>query len=499
MPSDSERPAAARRLHPLSLLFGIGSAARSLVVPGLALLLFARGDSFQPWLMLFFIPVVASYVKRYLTYRYRLAAAELVIRDGLLTTNERHIPYAKIQNIDLIQNPLHRLFKVGVVRLETGSGGAPEAMIRVLSIEAVEEMRARVFRDAGTRAAEPRLASPSLVRLSTRELVIHGLISNRGMVVVAAGLGLLSQSGFFSGEFDRRVEALFKGADWQPQFASGMRGVALVALGVATLIGILLILRLLSVVLSIVKFHGFTLQRHGDDLRAEYGLLTRVSATIPRHRIQLLSVRASRMHRWFRRVSVQVETAGGGGAGQEGTGGERKLWLAPILPRAELPRLVGDVLEGIDIESLDWQPIAARAWRRRFKPALVPVAIVTGVSTWALGFWGLALAVPGVALAYLLSRRWAENTGYALTPDAIVFKSGWWGRNTSAVRLSKIQALSLTQSPFDRRHGMAGVEVDTAGGGLAGHRVAIPYLEEAIARQIQDRLYQAVGATAFRW
>ena len=44
----------------------------------------------------------------------------------------------------------------------------------------------------------------------------------------------------------------------------------------------LVALRALSVIWTIVKYHGFRLRALGDDLRADYGLLTRVSATIPR-------------------------------------------------------------------------------------------------------------------------------------------------------------------------------------------------------------------------
>ena len=59
----------------------------------------------------------AAALFRYWSYRYRLDHDELVVRQGVLFRNERHIPYARVQNIDLVQNPLHRLFGVAEVRL----------------------------------------------------------------------------------------------------------------------------------------------------------------------------------------------------------------------------------------------------------------------------------------------------------------------------------------------------------------------------------------------
>ena len=73
---------------------------------------------------------------------------ELVITSGLIFRNERHVPYGRIQNIDAVQNLLHRLLRVVEVRVETGGGDEPEARMRVLPLAALEEMRERVVRRA---------------------------------------------------------------------------------------------------------------------------------------------------------------------------------------------------------------------------------------------------------------------------------------------------------------------------------------------------------------
>jgi membrane protein YdbS with pleckstrin-like domain len=72
-------------------------------------------------------------------------------------------------------------------------------------------------------------------------------------------------------------------------------------------------------------------------------------------------------------------------------------------------------------------------------------------------------------------------------------------RKLSVARLSKIQTVSLGESPFDRRYRMAGVRVDTAGAGAASHRVHIPYLDRSVARRLFDSLGTAAARTAFRW
>ena len=59
------------------------------------------------------------------------------------------------------------------------------------------------------------------------------------------------------------------------------------------LVTFLLLTRIFSVTWALIRLHDFRLTQQGDDLRAEYGLLTRVAATIPRRRIQTITIRES--------------------------------------------------------------------------------------------------------------------------------------------------------------------------------------------------------------
>ena len=62
-----------------------------------------------------------------------------------------------------------------------------------------------------------------------------------------------------------------------------------------------------------------------------------------------------------------------------------------------------------------------------------------------------------------------------------------------------MQVLALRESPFDRRHEMASVRVDTAGAGRTGHRLELRYLGFEAARAVHERLAHEAGSTSFRW
>ena len=208
------------RLHPASFLFSIGARLRQQALP-IIVLLFSAGSvgiGWQVWLLLALVPYTLVAVARTLTFRYRYDEHELVIRTGLVARNERHVPYARIQNVDGVQTVFHRLLKVVDVKVQTAGGNEPEATMSVLPVAAFEQMRQRVFEgrsqaqleptaeaEAGDVPAAPR--AKTLLALSPKDLLTYGFVEGRGMVVIAAVFGLVWEFGMadsFVPSFERR-------------------------------------------------------------------------------------------------------------------------------------------------------------------------------------------------------------------------------------------------------------------------------------------------------
>jgi putative membrane protein len=501
MPSD---PGRTQRLHPLSLLFSIGSAARGLLLPGIAVLFFSGGSNYEFWLMIFFIPAAISAVVKYVAYSYRLGDDEMMVREGVLTRNERHIPYARIQNVNLVQNPFHRMFGVAEVHLETASGSKPEAIIRVLSLSSIDTIRDLVFRerDAGTPGDAVKIEegeATRLLELPASELILLGLISNRGMAVIAAIMGLLWQFDLWGLDWGRV-------ADEAPRLkekiglSAAPSAVTSILFGLALLVVGVILMKALSVIWSLFRFHGFTLSRRGRDLRARYGLFTRYTATIPTHRIQLLSSRTTPLHRLFHRSGILAETAGGGtGNDAEEQRETHRLWLAPILDASKVETFQKELLPEADLEQAEWTQLPRRAIRRVRNRGFILTVLATIGSVVALGGWGFAIGAVCAGWSVLHARQWWKHAAWAVTPHAVAYKSGWWTRRTSVVRFAKIQTVSVSSTPFDRRLGMARLQVDTAGAGKAGHRLSIPFLPFDAAAGLHGRLAAEAARVGFRW
>ena len=524
-------PPSDRPLHPLSFVFAMFAHGRQLLVPGL-LVLFAGargGEDWQIWAMALFIPLTISAIVRVRLFRYRLGPDEVVIRSGVFFRQERHIPYHRIQNVDAIQNVVHRMLGVIDVRLETAGGEEPEAHLSVVSVAAFEELRESVKAGrsrvpagvaAGDAAAAERAAAGlstddtlapadaaaaragvELLRLPARELALCGLIQGRGLLAVGALFGILWEIGLL----DRVTSAIFGSQAAgggvvrqivKAMFGQGVPQPAKIAWTLAAFAALVVATRVLSVGWALVRLHGFTLRRIGDDLRADFGLFTRVAATIPVRRIQSVTVHEGPIHRWFDRVSVHVDTAGGDSG--ESVRLQRE-WLAPVIHRDRVFSLLQQILPGLDTSAVDWQPVDPRGVRRERVRWLVTAMLAAAFGVLLLRWWTPVLIAGVALLGEVDSRKGVRAVGWGLTPTGFCFRSGWMWRRRTFAPVSKIQAVAVHESPFDRRLRMASLEVDTAGTSEDRHEIAVPYLPRATADALAAQLAARAGRTIFKW
>jgi putative membrane protein len=508
-PLPTEPGGSERRLHAWSWLFVLLTNLRHVALPAIVLLVFGRGET---WELLGGIAALglALYSLVYsFGFRYRVGTDELVIREGIFDRTERHIPFTRIQNVAQRRNPLHRLFGVTELRLESAGGVEPEAKMSVITLAeaaALEQLLRRGGRPAGSAehagiGEHSDAVSPPevLLRLPLGELVRLGIVSNRGMVVVAALIGGLFQSGNDPRDIPllRSLWGSMEGilGEW----IQGHGALELLASGTIFVVLAIGALRVLSIVLAIVRHWNFALERDGSRIGTEEGLLTRVRAGASAAKIQRITVEESLLQRLLGRRALRVDVAGSLAAMNEASG-TRLKWLAPIATPAQIDGLIATLAPQLAISRDDWRSLHPRAWRRL---AAVPGAMLLLLAAMALlalavsqgqadairflpiagGVW-LALSV----LVLLRARGWARFSAYAIDDQVLAYRSGWLTRDWRVLELSRMQGAVLHCSPLDRRNRMANIAIEVAGTGARGYSIDIPFLDRAEAEALLQRL-----------
>lgn len=496
----------AGRLHPWSWVFHAIRALREVALPALVFMVVGRKDAFGPLVVgaVAAIMLIAWGILRSRTFRYELLERELLVREGFFVRETRHVPFARVQAVNERQGPLHRLLGVTELVLESGAAGKPEAVMRVLGVAEAARI-AGMLRSVSTadHATPDVVASPAaaatqeLLRIPTDELILHGIISNRGFVVIALAFGIISQNRELLELLPIDFKQLMKDST---DTAAGIDAGAILGVLLVLLLGFVVLVRLLSIAFALFTLHDFTLRRAGDRLRMNRGLLSRVDVSGRVSGFQRIVLEQSLLHRAFRRCVVKVDLAGASLLGTPEAADSRLDTLAPIATPARARSLLQELVPGLDLEAMPWQPLhrsaAVRRWQRTMWWLLPTLTLVVAAAGLIPRLPSVALpgalvaATLGLGLSVMHAWQWARWSAFAASDGVIAFRSGAWARQWTLVFDDRAQSTALRRSPRDRREGTASLAVDVQSMTVS-QALHIPYLDAALGERLNARFWRA--------
>jgi putative membrane protein len=468
-----------KRLHWLSPVFFAGGHVRRLWP--LALLIAARR---QWWLLaLGALVLLAWSTLEWLRRTYALEGGALRLEEGVLARKLRAVPFDRIQQVDLVRKPLHRLLGVATLRVETAGGGsAAEVDLDVVTLAEARALRTTLLRakarlsdaPAGRVATDRPAAGPDgaeaaeapaervLLRLRLGEVMLAGVTGSRAAAALVV-LGPLSQA---TDWFPGLNDWLFRRFDPEAVAPTTPAAFLVVAvLAVVVWLG-------LAAASSIVTDYGFTLARVGNDLVVRRGLLERREAVLPLARLQVVRIEESLLRRVLALASIRIQSAGRTGGGDQ----TASRLAIPVLQRTQVNRVLDELLPGASpVLRLLAPPPAARR-RAVTRSVLRTIVLVAAVALplWLLASPGAAalsaaavLAAAALALAVAAGLAAYRSLGHAAGQGFLYARVGVAIRVTTVVPVAKAQSGSVRSSPFQRRAGLATLHVDIAGGGPA--------------------------------
>ncbi|WP_344708987.1 PH domain-containing protein [Sphingomonas humi] len=505
--------APAERLHPLALLSGIGRAVRN-VVGGIAAGGFlAVQGRIGVALMIFAGIAMMTLGGLFLHWRrfsFRVGSDAIRIDSGIVSRNQRTIPFDRVADVSIEQGPLQRVFGIARVTLETGgsAAGKEEGVLDGIALHRAEALReyVRSMRQGLGASAVPASAPTAIAEAETPALFAMDL--KRVLTLGFFNFSLAVLAGLF-GASQTVGDALgidpFKRRFWTPILEQNGLGDFLLAHRIGLAIGGAAVLVLVGIATgllrTVLREFGFRLDRTGNGFRRRRGLLTRTDVSLPARRIQagLIATGPIRNRFGWRAFKVlSLAGEGGGGGGRKGQEGRSNHVLAPLASDAEIAPIASHIGLTVPDASTPWRQVS----RGYVTSALALIGIVTGVGAVGGLLFFVALNAPLQAYAWpplfalagflaLGLLRWFEwrHTSYALDGERLLIRSGWWSRRTLLLPLRNVQSVTLKESSWSRRFGIASLAVDVAGGRSGGQ--ILPALPRDQARTIRAELLSA--------
>lgn len=460
------------------------------------LILFAgrlRGKSRDPWgssvaeavlAVILLIMAMLAFLKWYRNV-YSIDQNFIATRRGLFVVKRREIPFNKIQTIHLSQNILHRIFGLAELKIDTGnsSGDDAEVSIRIGKREA-EGIRETILGsrernegpempkaagDAGAgspgaatgsygaatadrtenRAAMPESspgrALPAISkRIALKALLLSGITSNAvlaGVAFLASVYGLLND--YLSSLLGNRIAELehyFESLDYGSMALSRI----ILLIGSAFLV-FLLFSFVMSILGTVIKYYGFTVERDKRNISITYGLFEKKNYCIPVKKIKAVYTRQNLLRQLAGLYTIHIESIGYGNE----KGEEAILFpIADARKRAEVFREL--VPEYLFEEETEHVPrIALGRFIRSYSlfPLLVCIAFT---ALFRLG-WISFLLMPVLILAGILEYR---NSSIGVNSRLVCLSGGAFSKSVSFIALPDIQSVTERSNFLQRRKGL---------------------------------------------
>lgn len=402
--------------------------------------------------------------------KFRVADGQIEFRKGWLFREHRQVPLERVQAIEISRPLLAQLTGLSQVIVQSAGGGDSQLKLAFLGSGRADEVRHELLELAGREdagpsptdtvaedsTAEPGTPSPVAAarpRIGTDEgrevlrvpnsrlfvaTILHGGTIFLGVLALLVGSVALAAYG-------TKFEALTGAAIALPAFGP-------IAFGIVV-----------NRASELLKHGNFHLADTGTSVRIQHGLTDKRTTTVPLHRIQAVGMVQPLWWRplgWWR---VKVNVAGiahdpSGNSDNETT----------VLP-------VGTLDQALDVLTL-LDPVLSEADLRR-------AALGDGEA----GGW--TLVSPRARKFDVLSWR---RSGFAVSSHSVMVRSGRLSRRVSVMPHARVQSLSLSQGPWDRRLDLAGVTLVSTPGPVD---VSVPHLDVQVATEfLRDEAARARDA-----
>lgn len=419
------------------------------------------------------VAAVASLVfaaLRWWRFTFAVDEQRLLVRQGLISRTDRAIPLDRIRGVDVEASPLHRLFRIAVLRVDAaaGTGGADEAALDAVAAADAAHLRELLLTrrtatvpplvTAGPAAAPGSTTAPGaalervpdsrvLARLDPRWLLYAPLVGSYLAVPVALGSTLL-----------RDVQAL--------PIPEGLRdvldvpeqaGTGRVVLSAAAVVVLVLLGALIA---GAVSNWGFVLSAREGNLVAERGLLTKRTVSLEQDRVRGYAMVAGL---GIRAVGAARLSALVTGLGDQ----HRRGQLLPLGPLRVAEQVAAQAVRRFDVPLLGHPPAARR--RRLVRAVGPPVVAALGLVLLDLP---VAAAVAGglAVLAVPLGLDRYAALGHAADDAALGVRSGSLVRQRVVLERRAVVGWRIQQSWWQRRSGLATLTV-CVGAGAGGYDV----------------------------
>ncbi|MGM0882048.1 MAG: PH domain-containing protein [Bacillota bacterium] len=474
-----------RKLHPVYILFGLLNTIQGFI-PFILIALF-KGIDWSELRWYWYAGVAAAAVGIMLfsflewkKFGFWLEEDRIIIRKGLLFRDEKTIYYGRIHSVNVEQPLIQRLLGVAQVKIETPGGNKkadgilpalsvkeanqiqlmlrgqakasvqPENQLQTdLKVESAENPLAQVKSSAFNPivTTESQLLAPP-IRLNTAQLLQAAATSMNFGLVAAFIAGLYSLADDFIDQllpehfFETVVE---DSVSLMPSYII-IAFIIVLGLGFAWL---------LSILLYILKYSGFTVRRDSAQISVSYGLLEKKTHVFNPKKVQAVIIKEGLLRQTIGYAEIQLQVIS--------SDKKEQLMLHPFVKRSDVHKVLSTFVPQMKLPSnadLTGAPKRALLYYVRIELMITIAACMALIVLLnADGLWSLLL----IPIVVWWRRSCYKAAGLKLDDGQLTLRRRFISRSTYLIRRPQIVTMRVNRSTQQQRRKLITLSVHAMG------------------------------------
>lgn len=493
------------RQSPIAILIFLIKFLRVTVKQGwagvISLAVFFRKVEFSEWILYACIlTILALYVffsiYSYLKFYYYLKEGEIVIKKGIFTKTTINLPFEKIQTIDFKQNLIQQVFGVVEFTIDSAGSKKQEVSLSAVPLEMAEQLREYILQEKKSIISENEekhtvtqeeivKAPKSILRLSILDLLKVGITQNH---IKSLGLILV----FFFGLLDQ-VRKLTEESDLdENQFEETVNTyfeeTLMLWIWVFSVAFLLFVPIVVSLVTTVFKYFDMQLLLGNDGLKLKSGLLNKKQKSTTLRKIQTISWGWNPLQYLINIFTVKIYPA---------TASSIKVKNILTIPGSKeehIDKLLDSLGFTEKSQNLKEHRMSSLYYVRGFWIIGVIPALIGGSVLFYLFSWNALFTL--IWPVFIFAESYVEYKKWRLLVNEHVLKiqHGLFGLHYKLIYWHKIQAVKITQSPYQRRRNLATIVCYQA-----GHQMRMSYISLNLARQIEQYALYKIETDKIGW
>ena len=386
---------------------------------------------------------------------------EFVINEGIFNKTKTAIQLEKIQQVNINQSLIQKIIGVYALEVDTAGSAKKEGSIKAISHNLALSLKARLLDNEKKTEAlniQPeteRIEEPKpFIKIGLLTLLKIGITSN-----YLRSIGLLFLFYSYVQENLRNFSETdyLDGSQFENFFEtqSILRGVLIV--GVVLIVIVLLV----NIVRTIVKFFDFTISKQKGSLLLSYGLFNSKSTIIKPEKVQITTITRNFFQRKMDILEIKIQQATSGES-------EAKKDITEIpgcneIEKNEILKLIFNTIpeKGVMMKP-NWRKLVFSLFLGIGIPLFIYYIIGKYIEPLAFDYAFLAVGYT-IFVAVIMFFAYRNNRLF-VNDDHIIIQSGAWDVDNRIIEIGKIQALTTSQLFWHKSPDIGSLTIHTAGG-----------------------------------